>query len=222
MYRRTFVTAPMFLLLGGTAIAKEPNLVTERSKEIAAPTEMITPYIVDLQTWKSWTNWDTIRDPEATWTYDGNPGEVGHSMYWEGKKLGKGRLTITEITETNMTYDLWFGGKAGESKGTPSTGSLTVTGGEESSTVVWSSAMRLGFPGSLMKGAIGTMIGTDYAIGLEKLDKIAVVDAAKAKAEAEAEAEAEAARVAAEEAKKAAEEAKEAAEEAAEEAAPAE
>ncbi len=221
MYRRTLVTVPALLLLGGTALAKDPNLVTERSKEIAAPAEMIVPYLVDLQTWKTWTNWDTVRDPEATWTYEGNPGEAGHSMYWEGKKLGKGRLTITEVTEASMTYDLWFGGKAVKSKGTPSTGSLTVSSGDGTTTVAWSSAMHLGFPGSLMKGTIDTMIGTDYAIGLEKLDKIAVADAAKAKADADAKAEA--ARLAAEEAEKAAEAAKEAAEEAAaEEAAPAE
>ena len=37
MYRRTLVTVPALLLLGGTALAKDPNLVTERSKEIAAP-----------------------------------------------------------------------------------------------------------------------------------------------------------------------------------------
>jgi len=205
------LSASALLLLGGTALAKEPNVVTERSKEMAAPAEVITPYLVDLQTWQTWTAWDTVRDPDATWTFEGNAGEAGHSMYWHGKKLGKGRLTITEVTEAGMSYELWFGGKAKESKGEPSTGSLTVTSGETSSTVLWSSAMHLGFPGSLMKGSIDKMIGADYALGLEKLDKIAVAEAAKAKAEA--------ARLAAEEAEKAAAAAKEAAEAAAEEAA---
>lgn len=210
--------------LGTAEAAKEPNLVSIAEIDVNAGGEHIQPYLVDLTRWVDWTTWNTERDPSATYTYGGEPGTVGHTMYWEGKKLGKGRLTLTEIKpdDGGLTYNLWFGGKAEAAAGDPSVGLLVVTEADGKSTVVWEDRFRMGFPWTLFKKSINKAIVADFSAGLAKLKVLAEADAAAAEAAAEqarAEAEAEAARAAAEAAEQAAKEAAEAAEEAADESA---
>lgn len=216
--------APAPLALGTAEAAKEPNIVSIAEIEIAAGAEHVQPYLVDLTAWVDWTTWNTERDPSVTYTYGGESGTVGHTMYWEGKKLGKGRLTITEIKpdDGGLTYNLWFGGKAEAAEGEPSVGLMVITEQDGASTVVWEDRFRMGFPWTLFKKSITKAVVADFTASLARLKVMAEASAAAAeaaRAEARAEAEAEAARLAAEAAEQAAQEAEEAVEDATEDAA---
>jgi uncharacterized protein YndB with AHSA1/START domain len=67
-----------------------------RSASIAAPASIVFDYFNDLHKWNEWSPWARM-DPDAKHTYEGPPAGVGASFAWAGnKKVGEGRMTITE------------------------------------------------------------------------------------------------------------------------------
>ncbi|MCB9744673.1 MAG: SRPBCC family protein [Alphaproteobacteria bacterium] len=155
-----------------------------RSTEIEAAPEFIWAYVADFSTWKDWTNWGTTRDPEATWTVEGNAGELGHSSAWTGPELGEGNMVITKV-EPNafVTYDLFFNGKGDSNPGT-----ITLAPTDGGTMVIWQNSGDMGLIGRLFfKKKVEKMIGTDFEVGLKKLEMLAETDAAFAKKLAKAE-----------------------------------
>lgn len=67
-----------------------------REAKISAPREKIFPHVNDLRAWEAWSPWAKL-DPNAKNSFEGPASGVGAAMAWSGnKKVGEGRLTITE------------------------------------------------------------------------------------------------------------------------------
>ncbi len=181
-------------------------VVVTQSTEIAAAPEFVQPYLQDLNQWPNWTAWSKEKDPEAAWTFSGDPGTVGHAMTWDGKILMTGKLALTAVNaNAGIAYDTWFGKSKDAAKGR-----ITLTATAAGTKVEWQDVTAWGFPASLFFPAkkMNEMVSADFVVGLGKLKVMAEADAAKAAAEAAAKAAEEAAaKAAAEAAAKAAEEA---------------
>src|SRR3954468_10394147 len=66
------------------------------SIEINKPVDVVYAQVADYNNWKAWGPWIEM-EPDAKITLAGNPAEVGHSMSWDGKKLGEGSMTIAAV-----------------------------------------------------------------------------------------------------------------------------
>jgi uncharacterized protein YndB with AHSA1/START domain len=82
----------------GYAATKPDKFRIERSASIKAPPEKIFPLINDFHQWGAWSPWEKI-DPALKRTYSGADSGHGAVYEWEGnKKVGKGRMEITEAS----------------------------------------------------------------------------------------------------------------------------
>lgn len=66
--------------------------------------EVIFPYLNNLEKGQSWSPWREA-DPDADYKFEGPKEGVGATMYWDGKKSGKG---IMKITESQMNRAVHF------------------------------------------------------------------------------------------------------------------
>ena len=73
-----------------------------REAKISAPREKIFPHVNDLHAWEAWSPWAKL-DPNAKNSFEGPASGVGAAMAWAGnKKVGEGRMTITESQATEL------------------------------------------------------------------------------------------------------------------------
>jgi uncharacterized protein YndB with AHSA1/START domain len=81
------------------AAAMKPNTFrVQRSTTIPAPPEKVFAYINDFHRWPAWSPWEKI-DPNLHRTYSGAEAGKGAAYAWEGnKKVGQGRMEITDAT----------------------------------------------------------------------------------------------------------------------------
>ena len=147
------------------------NYVVTRSRTMEADPATVFAKIVDLREWSHWSPWDEL-DPDMDKTYSGNPGEVGSGYHWTGnRKVGEGRMTITDIDAPNrVAIDLEFI-KPFKSQ---SVTEITVTPQGEGSEVTWTMTGR----NTLMTRIMGifksmdAMVGPDFEKGLTSLDRV--------------------------------------------------
>ena len=78
-------------------IAGQPDeFKVVRSAKISAPSEKIFPHVNDLHKWEAWSPWAKM-DLACKNSYEGSPAGTGAILAWAGnKKVGEGRMTITE------------------------------------------------------------------------------------------------------------------------------
>ena len=78
-------------------VAMQPDeFRVARSAGIAAPPGKIFPHVNDLHKWEAWSPWAKM-DSACKNSYDGSPAGTGTIFAWAGnKKVGEGRMTITE------------------------------------------------------------------------------------------------------------------------------
>ena len=91
------------------AATRPDELHIERSIVIRGVSpERIVATIADLHSWQQWSPWIKM-DPAAEVTYSGAPQGVGAIYEWQSKKIGQGRMEITEVTpDTRVLLDLTF------------------------------------------------------------------------------------------------------------------
>jgi hypothetical protein len=92
-----------------TATNSSPNAFrVERSTSIKAPPERIFALISDFHRWVSWSPYETL-DPGMKRAYSGAPSGKGAAYAWEGnRKVGVGRMEITDATSSEITIRLDF------------------------------------------------------------------------------------------------------------------
>ena len=80
-----------------------------RSTTIDAPPERVYEQIVDFHNWTRWSPWEDL-DPDLQRTYSGSESGKGAAYAWSGnRKVGQGRMEITEATEpSTVRIDLAF------------------------------------------------------------------------------------------------------------------
>lgn len=83
-----------FLLIG---FFLPSSVKMQRSIEINAPAASIFEEVNDFKRWKNWSPWHAL-EPTAKWVYSDSTSGVGAFYTWEGKELGKGKMTNLEVS----------------------------------------------------------------------------------------------------------------------------
>ena len=139
----------------------------ERTIVINAPPRLVFEQVNNLKNWQKWSYWDQL-DPEAKKVYEGPESGPGSRYSWDGKKVKKGSMLITEshAPETIKT-DLDFSeqGKAQAAfKFEPADGGTKVT---------WSFDSDVGFSQRVfMALMIDKFLGESYEKSLANLKEV--------------------------------------------------
>jgi uncharacterized protein YndB with AHSA1/START domain len=84
------------ILIIVVAAGQADGFKLSRAAKISAPPEKVFPHINNLHKWEAWSPWAKL-DPNAKNSFAGADSGVGAAMSWSGnKKIGEGRMTITE------------------------------------------------------------------------------------------------------------------------------
>ena len=87
----------------------DDTYTVQRSTTIDAPPERVYEQLADFHNWRNWSPWETV-DPDLKRTYSGAESGSGAVYAWSGnRKAGKGRMEITEATQSaKVQVDLVF------------------------------------------------------------------------------------------------------------------
>ena len=137
----------------------------ERTIVIDRPAQSIYTHVSDFNTWPGWSPW-LSQEPECRVEINGPPGELGHTQYWDGKKIGSGHIELSElIPGRELGYNLFFI-KPWKSN---SRAAFTFEPEHEATRVVWSMEGTLPIFLFFMKKKMSAMVGRDYERGLNML-----------------------------------------------------
>ncbi len=127
--------------------------------------------VADFSYWNQWSPWFPM-DTAAVYTFSEKTTGVGAYMRWEGKKIGVGTLTFTEMVPfEKITYDLVFE----EPFKSKSQGEFLFSLESNAMQITWKDQGALPYPfGRLMDMVWGfdAMIGHDFEVGLSRLDSV--------------------------------------------------
>ncbi|TNE92430.1 MAG: hypothetical protein EP330_01890 [Deltaproteobacteria bacterium] len=90
------------ILLWQGAMAREP---IERSIHIDASPEVVAELITDLESWAEWANIGSD-DKLAQVAIRGTSGQRGQSLRWYGAGQGAGKITVVEVDERHLSFEL--------------------------------------------------------------------------------------------------------------------
>lgn len=114
----------------------------EKSTIIHKPVAHVMNAVADLNHYAAWNPWQKT-DPGAQKTITGNPKTVGHKYAWEGKKVGVGSLTLRDIDQKHVHFNLEF---IKPFKSKASDDWLFEEWGHGDTKVTWSNNGELPFP----------------------------------------------------------------------------
>ena len=153
------------LVLFVAVVATRPSAYhVERKLEIAAPAELVFGVLNDLHRFAGvlvlfGSSWEE-HDPDMQKTFEGPAAGVGQSYAWDGKEVGKGKMTIEEsITGQKVGMKLEFV----EPMASTATCALTLAGTPTGSFVTWSMDGNHNFIGK----AFGMFMDMDKALGTD-------------------------------------------------------
>ncbi|MEZ5009279.1 MAG: SRPBCC family protein [Chitinophagales bacterium] len=139
------------------------------NKKLEASPQQVFAQVNNLKNWENWSFWNQM-DKSMTTTYSDQTVGAGASYSWDGKKTGKGSLTILESDPNKgIKSQMFFEGEEEESF-SDFTIEPTEDGG---SNVIWDfkSDYRSQLPWKRYQNAIGKMMVTKaYVKGLERMD----------------------------------------------------
>jgi hypothetical protein len=94
--------AAIIVLLIIIVVMQPSDFQVSRSAKMAAPPEKIFPHVNDLRRWETWSPWAKM-DPACKNSYEGALAGTGAIFAWAGnKKVGEGRMTITESRPSKL------------------------------------------------------------------------------------------------------------------------
>ena len=125
--------------------------------------------VADLNQYSKWNPWQQS-DPGAKGTITGEPNTIGHRYAWQGKKVGEGQLTIREIDNHHVHFNLEFF-KPFKSKASDDW--QFEEWGEGETKVTWSNNGPLPLPiARLMGPMIVKGLNKQFEEGLDNLRKL--------------------------------------------------
>jgi len=142
-----------------------------RSTVIRSDKAVIYDLTSNLNKWDVWTPWTKQIDSTAIFELVGPDGQVGTLRKWDGKVIGNGQMSLTELIPGQLVgYDLSFQHGKYNSKG-----KLIIESAGDSCKVSWTDEGDLGYnPINRYMGLfMGKMLAPDFDKGLAKLKKIA-------------------------------------------------
>jgi uncharacterized protein YndB with AHSA1/START domain len=157
----------------GYAATKPNSFQIQRSANFKAPPEKIFALINDFHQWPGWSPWEKL-DPEMKRTHSGTASGLGAIYEWEGnKKVGKGRMEITESTSpTKIVINLDFL-KPFEAHNTTV---FALQSQSDSTSVTWTMHGQQPFMFKVMTTYFMNMdklVGKDFETGLANMKTIA-------------------------------------------------
>lgn len=170
------VVALLVLAIVGLLVAaalQPDDYRVERSREIAASPGAIHEQVSDLERWAEWNPWAEL-DPKQELSFSDPPSGAGAWYEWKGNEdVGEGRMEITEVTPTQVSYHLEFVEPFASEAEVYMI--LEPAEGGESTKVTWAMAGDNDFVSKIF-GLFFDMdeaIGADFEKGLKKLDAAA-------------------------------------------------
>jgi len=154
------------------ASTKPDTFHVERSVSINAPPEQIFPLINDFKQWQAWSPYE-MKDLAMKRTFDGAASGEGAGYSWDGNKdVGAGRMEILEAAPSSKVQIKLDFARPFESH---NVATFTLSPATQGTAVTWA----MDGPSPLIAKIMGlffdmdTMIGGDFAQGLENLKAIA-------------------------------------------------
>lgn len=192
MIKKILIAVVALILVLVAVISTRPStLHIERSAQIAAPPEVVLAQISDFHRWVAWSPWEKL-DPSMKKTFEGPAQGVGAKYAWEGNdKVGKGRMTITDIKPDRVGIHLEFMAPYSATNETtfstkPDAGGVKLTWAMDGTNNFMMKAF-----GMFMN--MDSMVGHDFETGLASLKNVSETESKKIAAELEAKRAAEAA-----------------------------
>lgn len=167
------VLAVLVLAIGGVLIAAamQPDVMrVERERKIAASADEIHPQLTDLRRWVEWNPW-AERDPNMKITFSEQPSGQGAWYEWDGNDdVGKGKMTIAEVSPTAVRYRLEFI----EPFASEADVELTLEPKNGRTTVLWTMQSDNDFMGKIFGVFMDmeSMVGKDFEKGLANLEGV--------------------------------------------------
>jgi Polyketide cyclase / dehydrase and lipid transport len=155
------------------ATTKPATFSVQRSAEIKAPPERISPLITDFHQWAGWSPWEK-RDPAMKRTYEGADSGKGAVYAWDGNRnVGSGRMEILQASTSKIVIKLDFF-KPFEGHNTAEF-TLSPQGGGTGTDVKWVMHGPAPFMHRVMQVFMNfdKMIGKDFEAGLAGLKSLA-------------------------------------------------
>jgi Polyketide cyclase / dehydrase and lipid transport len=148
----------------------EQTFSVERSITINAPASAVHERLNNFHKWVDWSPWEGL-DPALQRTYTGPDSGVGASYAWTGtRKVGQGRMEITESTPNRVALDLHFIKPFKANNKTV----FAITPAGEGTNVTWT----MTGPKTLLSKLMGIfmsmdkLVGKDFDKGLASLKRV--------------------------------------------------
>jgi hypothetical protein len=168
--KNIFYALGLILVIASVGVYFLPDSYTvTESIEINRPEKTIYSMVSDYNNWKNWSPWAEM-EPNALFTVTGEPGKPGHQLSWNGKKLGKGSLSI-RIAASNgfLNGDLVFE----EPFKATAKDDWSFEEKDNKTIVTWTSTGGLSFPfGRLYGLTMNETLSKQQKHGLEKLKNL--------------------------------------------------
>lgn len=153
------------------ATTKPDIFRVQRATSIKAPPEKISLHLGDFHAWNAWSPWEKM-DPQMNRTFSGAASGKGAIYAWEGnKKVGKGRMEITDVSPSKIVIKLDF---IEPFEGHNVTEFALETKGD-STSLTWTMSGPAPFITKVMQVFVSmdAMIGKDFEAGLASLKAVA-------------------------------------------------
>lgn len=160
-----FVAIVLVTVVVGALLPSEWE--AEASVEINATPAQIHSHVSSFKAWEGWATEAMQReDPTAVVTLSGPDAGVGATMAWQGDKMGRGRLTITESDPaTGIKYEA-----AIESDDVNSHGSISFETTKDGTRVTWHDEGDLPpIIGGLLSAQVNQALSEHFEQSLTKL-----------------------------------------------------
>lgn len=164
-----YIFAGLILLLLLIAAMMPGVFNIEKTIVIANPVRLVMSRVSDLNYYSRWNPWQQS-DPSVKNTITGTPGTPGHQYAWKGKKVGVGSLTLRNMDEKHIHFDLQFL-KPWKSKAKDNW--LFEPWGDGETKVTWQNSGELPWPiARLMGPMINKNLDHQFTTGLNNLKKM--------------------------------------------------
>ena len=179
MLKKIAIALLLVVVVFIAVVASRPSRFhVERSARLAAPPEVVFPFINDFHRWPSWSPWEKL-DPAMQRKYSGEPQGKGAAYEWSGNDdVGKGAMRIIESQPpSTVAIELEFKEPWQATNATLFNLQPDGTG----SRVTWGMDGENNF----MFKAVGLfmnmdeMVGKDFEAGLDNLSRVTEIEAKK-------------------------------------------
>jgi len=162
----SLVIVAIVILFLVVAIFLPSHYKVEKSTVINKPDTLVYNYVADFNNFHTWNPWTPL-EPDHKVEVMGDSATVGQKYYWEGKTIGSGQMTFTELQPYSyIESDIEFL--------KPNSGKGIVEWNFEpqgnSTKVSWSIKGEAGYPvGRYFGLMMDSFLGKNFEDGMKKL-----------------------------------------------------